>query len=240
MFFNKFLAEAQSSQSELNVGEAKTSPLRPSTLVDTLPLVPGVARTPDGRITIEGTDEFHSTLLINSVNVTDPATGNVGLSIPVDSVDIVKVSLSPYLAQYGSFTAGVVSAETRRVGDKWNFNLNDPLPEFRIRSGHLEGLRRATPRVDFGGPLVVHRGSEVFEASVPHKALENVLTVLRPLAAAQGVKLVEEIAEVRRLDVPEHAVGEVVRGLLNNAMQAPIGQDGYSQRHVYWMVAFRS
>ena len=151
------LAEAQSSQSELNIGEAKSTPLRPSTLVDTLPLVPGVARTPDGRITIEGTDEAHSTLLINSVNVTDPATGNFGLSVPVDSVDIVKVSLSPYLAQYGSFTSGVVSAETRRGGDKWNFNLNDPLPEFRIRSGHLQGLRSATPRVDFGGPLVVHR-----------------------------------------------------------------------------------
>ena len=151
------LAEPESSQSELNIGEAKMSPLRPATLVDTLPLVPGVARTPDGRITIEGTDEAHSTLLINSVNVTDPATGNFGLSIPVDSVDIVKVSLSPYLAQYGSFTAGVVSAETRRGGDKWDFNLNDPLPEFRIRSGHLEGLRSATPRIDFGGPLVVHR-----------------------------------------------------------------------------------
>lgn len=151
------LTEAESSQSQLNVSQAKTSPLRPSTLVDTLPLVPGVARTPDGRIAIEGADEAHSTLLINSVNVTDPATGNFGLSIPVDTVDIVKVSLSPYLAQYGSFTAGVVSAETRRGGDKWNFNLNDPLPEFRIRSGHLEGLRSATPRIDFGGPIIAHR-----------------------------------------------------------------------------------
>jgi hypothetical protein len=109
------LAEAQSSQSELNVAEAKSSPLRPSTLVDSLPLVPGVARTPDGRITIEGTDEAHSTLLINSVNVTDPATGSFGLSIPVDSVDIVKVSLSPYLAQYGSFTSGVVSQRWRQM-----------------------------------------------------------------------------------------------------------------------------
>ena len=30
---------------------------------------------------------------------------------------------------------------TRRGGDKWNFELNDPLPEFRIRSLHLRGLR---------------------------------------------------------------------------------------------------
>jgi hypothetical protein len=151
------LIETENSQTELKVEDTKLTPLRPATLLDTLPLVPGVARTPDGRITIAGADEAHSTLLINSVNVTDPATGGFGLSVPVDSVDMVKVSLSPYLAQYGSFTAGVVSAETRRGGDKWKFDLNDPLPEFRIRSGHLEGLRSATPRVDFGGPLIANR-----------------------------------------------------------------------------------
>jgi CubicO group peptidase (beta-lactamase class C family) len=48
----------------------------------------------------------------------DPATGDFGLSVPIDSVDTVKVMQSPYLAQYGNFTAGVVSAETRRGGDK--------------------------------------------------------------------------------------------------------------------------
>jgi hypothetical protein len=151
------LVETENSQTTLKVEDTKLTPLRPATLLDTLPLVPGVARTPDGRITIAGADEAHSTLLINSVNVTDPATGGFGLSVPVDSVDMVKVSLSPYLAQYGSFTAGVVSAETRRGGDKWKFDLNDPLPEFRIRSGHLEGLRSATPRVDMGGPLIANR-----------------------------------------------------------------------------------
>ncbi len=64
------------------------------------------------------------------------------------------------------------------------------------------------------------RGKEVFEASSPHKALEEVLTALRPTAANQRVKLVEEIAEVPRVDTPEHVVCEVVRGLLTNALQA--------------------
>jgi len=151
------LLETENSQTELKMEDAKLTPLRPATLLDTLPLVPGVARAPDGRITIAGADEAQSTLLVNAVNVTDPATGGFGLSVPVDSVDLVKVSLSPFLAQYGSFTAGVVSAETRRGGDKWKFDLNDPLPEFRIRSGHLQGLRSATPRLDLGGPLMANR-----------------------------------------------------------------------------------
>ena len=151
------LATSQGSESKLPVSEAAISPLRPASLIDALPLVPGVIRTPDGRVKIAGLDEQHSALIVNSVDVTDPATGDFGLSVPIDSVDTVKVLQSPYLAQYGNFTAGVVSAETRRGGDKWVYGLNDPLPEVRIRSGHLVGLRALTPRFNLSGPLVKNR-----------------------------------------------------------------------------------
>ncbi|MGO9339562.1 MAG: TonB-dependent receptor plug domain-containing protein [Terracidiphilus sp.] len=151
------LTERQGSTTTLAVQEATTSPLRPNTLVDALPMVPGVIRTPDGQVQISGMSENHSALIINSVGVNDPATGNFGLSVPVDTVDTIQVMQSPYLAQYGNFIAGVVSADTRRGSDKWSYSLNDPLPVFRIRSGHLEGLRNATPRLNFGGPLMVNR-----------------------------------------------------------------------------------
>lgn len=151
------LTEAVSIQTQIAVEPLKTTPLRPATLADALPLVPGVSQTPDGRVIIEGTDESHSVLLVNSVNVTDPATGSFGLSVPVDTVDKVNVSMSPFLAQYGNFITGVVSADTRRGGEKWSFNLNDPLPEFRIRSGHLQGLRSATPRLNIDGPVIPSR-----------------------------------------------------------------------------------
>lgn len=148
------LAESSSSETKLPVADAKYSPLRPSTLTEALPLVPGVIRTPAGRVQISGLDEEHSSLLINSVNVNDPATGDFGLSVPVDAVDLLKVMQSPYLAQYGSFTAGVVSAETRPGGDKWDYSLNDPFPDWRIRSWHLEGVRDASPRLNLSGPLI--------------------------------------------------------------------------------------
>ncbi len=151
------LATSQSSEFKLPVAEATESPLRPASLIDALPLVPGVVRTPDGRVSIAGLGEQHSALIVNSVDVTDPATGDFGLSVPIDSVDNVKVLQSPYLAQYGNFTAGVVSAETRRGGDKWLYGVDDPLPEVRIRSGHLVGIRSATPRFNLSGPLIPHR-----------------------------------------------------------------------------------
>ncbi len=148
------LAESSSSETRLPIADAKDSPLRPSTVVEALPLVPGVIRTPAGRVQISGVDEEHSSLLVNSVNVNDPATGDFGLSVPIDTVDLVKVMQSPYLAQYGNFTAGVVSAETRPGGDKWEYSLNDPFPDWRIRSWHLEGVRDASPRLNLSGPLI--------------------------------------------------------------------------------------
>ncbi len=151
------VTEPAKTQSTLDTAQAENTPSRPATLSDALPLLPGVVRGSDGRLQIGGYDESHSAMLINSVNVTDPATGDFGLTVPIDSVETVSVAEMPYLAQYGRFTAGVVTAQTRRGGDKWHFDLNDPLPEFRIRSLHLEGLRSASPRVNFSGPILANR-----------------------------------------------------------------------------------
>jgi hypothetical protein len=151
------VTEESSIPSTLAPKQAAQAPSRPATLTDALPLVPGVVRAADGTIGIAGYAENHSTLLINSVDVTDPSTGAFGLSVPIDTVETINVTEMPYLAQYGKFIAGVVAAETRRGGDKWAFSLNDPLPEFRIRSGHLVGVRDMSPRLNFGGPLIANR-----------------------------------------------------------------------------------
>ena len=146
----------------------KTLPDRPQTVADTLPLVPGVAREPGGALTISASPEHRAALIVNSADVTDPATGQFGLTVPVDSVDVVDVYQTPFLAEYGRFTAGLVSVATRRGGDKWKWELNDPFPEFRIRSWQLRGLRTATPRLNFEGPLIAHKLfiSEGFEYEV--------------------------------------------------------------------------
>jgi hypothetical protein len=144
-------------QQNLPTAQAKLSPTRPVTLTDALPLIPGIIRGQDGSVKIAGFGEDHSALLVNSVDVTDPATGGFGLSVPIDSVQTVEVSVMPYLAQYGRFTAGVVTAETRRGGDKWDYSLNDPFPEWRIRSAHLDGVKSATPRFNVSGPVVANK-----------------------------------------------------------------------------------
>ena len=137
--------------------EVKNLPGRPANVADILPLAPGIIKMPDGSLRLSGSGEHRSALLVNSTDATDPATGQFGATAPIDSVQTVNVLASPFLAEYGGFTSTVVSVETRKAGEKWHFELNDPLPEFRWRSWHMVGLRSSTPRISFGGPLIHNR-----------------------------------------------------------------------------------
>ena len=146
--------QVSTQKDELRPSEIKTLPGNPATVTDTLPLVPGVVRSPDGELKIDGTGEQRSALVVNQTDVTDPATGKFSQTVPVDSIEAVNVLNTPFLAQYGRFTSGVVAVETRRGGEKWHAELNDPFPDFRIRSYHMRGIRNETPRAVLGGPLI--------------------------------------------------------------------------------------
>lgn len=152
---------------------AKDSPTRPATVTDALPLLPGVTRSPGGGLQLSGSGEHRSALIVNSADVTDPATGQFGLTVPIDSVESLNFYQTSFLAEYGRFTAGLVSVETRRGSDKWKWEINDPFPEFNIRSWHLRGLRTATPRLNFEGPLIANKlyFSEGFEYEVRKTAV---------------------------------------------------------------------
>ena len=151
------VAQGSSTSNEISTKTAKELPGRPATVADALPLVPGVVRSPTGDLQISGAGEHRSSLIVNSADVTDPATGQFGLTVPIDSVESLRVFQTPFLAEYGRFSSGLVSVETRRGGDEWKWELNDPLPDFRIRSYHLRGLRDATPRLNAEGPLIKRR-----------------------------------------------------------------------------------
>ncbi|MFN0107756.1 MAG: carboxypeptidase regulatory-like domain-containing protein [Blastocatellia bacterium] len=167
--------QSSSTSIELTRVTLRELPTPTNSIKDALPLLPGVVRSQQGEIKISGTGENRSAFIVNSADVTDPATGQFGMTVPVDSVESINVFKTPYLAQYGRFTAGVVSVETRRGGDKWRFELNDPFPEFRYLNGHLRGLRDATPRVVFNGPLIKDRLflSEGTEYTISKRAVQT-------------------------------------------------------------------
>jgi hypothetical protein len=149
--------QSVSQSHELRPIEVKSLPTNPATVDDTLPLEPGIVRTPNGELKIDGTGQERSAMIVNQTDITDPATGKFGQTIPVDSIETVNVLNMPFLAQYGRFTQSVIAVQTKRGGEKWHAELNDPFPDFRIRSYHMRGIRNETPRFVVGGPLVQNR-----------------------------------------------------------------------------------
>ena len=149
--------ETTSPISALSPVEATALPLRPQTALDALPLVPGVVRPPGGPLQIGGRDETHSALLIDGIDTSDPATGAFTLGVPINAADTIHVSAPAYGSPYGRFSAGAVEIQTRKGSDRWHFDVDDPFPEFRIRSGHIRGLKSMSPRVTFGGPALNNR-----------------------------------------------------------------------------------
>jgi hypothetical protein len=78
-----------------------------------LPLVPGVVRGPDGRINMKGARNTQSGALVNSANVTDPASGSSAINLPIDVVSSVQVVSNPFDPQYGRFTGALSTVETK-------------------------------------------------------------------------------------------------------------------------------
>ena len=149
--------QSSSASQSVRTDDVKNLPSRPATVSDALPLLPGIVRAPDGSLKLNGSGEHRSALVVNKADVTDPATGNFGQTVPVDSIEEMNVFKTPFLAQFGRFTSSVVSVETKRGGDKWHSELNDPLPDFRFRSWHMVGLRDASPRGVLNGAIVPNR-----------------------------------------------------------------------------------
>ncbi|MCS6883907.1 MAG: TonB-dependent receptor [Acidobacteriota bacterium] len=148
------LEQASAPTAQFTTQVLKTIPAQSREFDQALPMVPNVVRGPDGKLSIKGSRENQSALLVNGTDSTDPATGSPALSIPLESIDSVSVYTNPYLPEYGKFIGGVTKVETKRGGERWKFELNDFFPEPRIRNGRLFGFANVSPRLHIEGPLL--------------------------------------------------------------------------------------
>jgi len=145
-----------------------------------LPLVPGVIRGPDGRINMKGTRNAQGGSLVNSANVTDPASGGQAINLPIDVVSSVQVVSNPFDPQYGRFAGALSTVETKTGNyEKRHFTIQNILPRWRDRAGTIAGLGAATPRLTYTGPLV--RDRVAFTQSVEYRFIRTPVNSLPPL-----------------------------------------------------------
>jgi hypothetical protein len=124
-----------------------------------LPIMPGVVRAPDGRMSLKGARESQGALQVGSGYANDPSTGNFGVELPGDSIDSVEVVPNPYAAEDGRFSSTVVRIETRAGGNRWKALANGfvPVPCLEVCDGGTMGIVTFVPRGWVGGPLVKDR-----------------------------------------------------------------------------------
>ena len=153
-----------------------------------LPLVPGVVRTPDGKISIKGSTESQSMLLIDNTEMVDPITGSYSIDLPLDAIESVDVSKTPYDTEYGHFSGGLTSVLTKPPSNQWDFQIYNATPDFFIEAGHLSGVSDTSPRVRFTGPLHGYRltMSESFTYFL-HKQIVRGLPWPHDLSIGQGL-----------------------------------------------------
>ncbi len=133
------------------------APLKGDNFDALLPLVPGVIRGVDGRISFKGAQPTQSGLLVGTVDATDVATGNFGYQLPIDAIEYVDVLPNPYSSEFGRFSSGVARVETRKGDNRWRYALNNFVPRPKWRGGHLMGFGGITPRLTVRGPLLKDR-----------------------------------------------------------------------------------
>jgi hypothetical protein len=146
--------ESADSTVTITDSQLTTLPLTEQKFKAVLPLVPGVVRTRDGKLSFKGAPENQGMLLVDSAQTVDPVTGSFSIPVPVDAVQTMNVDKAPYSAEYGGFSGALTAIETKPPSGAWNYGLMDFIPGLRSKGGDIVGVSDFTPRLFFGGPLI--------------------------------------------------------------------------------------
>src|SRR6267154_877563 len=141
----------------VNTDQLESLPLPTQKFTEALSLIPGVIRTPTGKLTFKGQAESQGMLVVDSAENVDPVSGSFSIPIPVDIIQSMTVYSLPESSQYGGFTGGLTTIETMPPSGTWEYKLRDFIPAFRGKNDSLVGLANWTPRFEFGGPLIKNK-----------------------------------------------------------------------------------
>ena len=87
--------EQSAPSAKLGAAQFENLPLVEQKFRAALPYLPGVIRTPDGKINIGGIPDSQGQLLVNSAKTSDPVTGSQAIDIPVVAIDSLQVYKIP-------------------------------------------------------------------------------------------------------------------------------------------------
>lgn len=159
------------------------------------PLIPGVVRGPDGLINMKGARSSQSGSLVNSASVTDPATGNAAMNLPIDVVESVKVIPDPYDPEYGRLAGAVSNVETTTSRfDGFHFSVQNLFVRPRKRSGDFVGIESATPRFTITGPII--KNKVAFTESFEYRFIRTPVSTLPTLQRDMKLEGINSFSQI--------------------------------------------
>src|SRR5260370_39918201 len=141
----------------VNTEQLESLPLPTQKFTEALSLIPGVVRTSTGKLTFKGQAESQGMLVVDSAENVDPVSGSFSIPIPVDIIQTMTVYNLPESSEYGGFTGGLTTIETKPPSGTWDYKLRDFIPAFRGKNDRLVGLANWTTRFEFSGPLIKNK-----------------------------------------------------------------------------------
>jgi hypothetical protein len=222
----------------LSAQQLMTLPLAQLRFKAALPLVPGVVRTPDGKLSIKGTPEEQGLLLVDGADLVDPVTGAFSVEVPIDAIEELQVYKSPFLAEYGRFSGGLTVIDTKPPLDQWHWELNDLIPDPFIEQGHIQGIEDDVPRFYLTGPLIKNRLSfaESFVYDFDRSFVEGLpwphnLTRREGVSSFTSFQYIFSPRDVLSVNVrifPMKNEFENISALVPQSASSDYGQTGYS------------
>jgi hypothetical protein len=167
--------EQVSSAQSLTVEDIATIPY-PTTrdYRNVLPFIPGVVADSGGQIHVAGSSTQQVQDYLDGFEVSQPASGALGVRMNPDALRKIDVLSSRYSAQFGKGSGGLTDLELQDGDNKFRFNATDFIPTFQIVKGfHLNNW---TPRAYFSGPLI----KDKLWFDVSHEG-ENDLSIVKEL-----------------------------------------------------------
>jgi hypothetical protein len=168
-------AHSSDPDAKLTEKEFDALPMAQQKYTEALAITPGVVRTMDGKLSIKGEAENQGMLLVDSAQMIDPVTGAFSAGVPLAAVETLSVFETPYNAQYGGFSGGLTTIETKAPPSQWQYSLMDFVPGIRMKNGHFVGISSETPRAYVGGPLIKNRLSisQAFDYTIRNRPVRG-------------------------------------------------------------------
>lgn len=160
---------------DLNAEEIATIPY-PTTrdYRNVLPFIPGVLADSGGQIHVAGSSTQEVQDYLDGFEVSQPASGALGVLLNPDSLRKIDVRSTRYSAEFGKGSGGLTNLELQDGDNRFRFNATDFIPTFQMVKGiHLNNW---TPRAYFSGPLIKDR----LWFDLSHEG-ENDLTIVKEL-----------------------------------------------------------